>query len=446
MKPPHDEATTEVAESRIPKWRPARAWRLEVVSGPGLGRVFEIPADAPQPLLLGQGPVCQVHIEDRSVSRRHASLEPGPTTLRFQDLGSTNGSSVNGLDVFDVRLRGGELIRVGATTLRVQAGEASQIVEAPVNRFGSFVGASPQMRALYPLCARLATADIPLVIEGETGTGKEVLAESIHGASSRASQTLVVFDCTTVPPGLAEGLLFGYEKGAFTGATEQKPGYFEQAHGGTLFIDEIGDLDLGLQAKLLRAIERGQVRRLGASRWHQFDVRIIAATRRDLDAQVSRGLFRDDLYFRLAVGRVELPPLRKRTGDIRVLGTHFWQILGGKPEQPNEEFLGKLETRTWPGNVRELKNYIARAIALGDLDVASCDAPESLDPCAGDVFTDVLQRDLPFPVARRMVLEAFEVRYVERVLERFDGHVGNAAKASGIGRRYFQMVRGRAMR
>lgn len=446
MKTSPDEAATAVSESRVPQWRAARSWRLVVVTGPASGQVFEIPADAPQPLLLGQGPVCEVRLEDRTVSRRHASLEPGPNTLRFRDLGSTNGSAVNGLDVFDARLRGGEMITVGDTTLRVEAGEASQVVEAPVNRFGTFVGASPQVRALYPLCARLAATEIPLVIEGETGTGKEVLAESIHGGSARAGQNMVVFDCTTVPPNLAEGLLFGYEKGAFTGATEQRAGYFEQAHGGTLFIDEIGDLEVGLQAKLLRAIERGQVRRLGASRWLQFDVRIIAATRRDLDAQVSRGLFRDDLYYRLAVGRIELPPLRRREGDIRLLGTHFWQILGGEPEQPSADFLAMLETRTWPGNVRELKNYVARRIALGDLHEGFDGTSGQEDTCEGDVFSDVLQRDLPFPVARRMVLEAFEVRYVERVLERFDGHVGNAAKASGIGRRYFQMVRGRTTR
>lgn len=423
------------------KLRAARDWRVVVAAGPDQGRTFVLPADTPQPILLGQGPACQIRLGDPRVSRRHAALIPGPDSVHFRDLGSTNGSLINGVEVLEARLRGGETVGIGSTTLRIEAGDPTQIREAPVNRFGKYVGASPEIRALYPLCVRLAATDIPLVIEGETGTGKEVLAESIHHASRRSEHEMVVFDCTTVPTSLAEGLLFGYEKGAYTGATDRRAGYFEQANGGTLFIDEIGDLDLQLQAKLLRAIERGQVRRLGATRWVQCDVRIIAATRRDLDAEVSRGRFRDDLYFRLAVGRIELPPLRRRRGDIAMLGAHFWRTLGGLPPQPDPDFLALLESRPWPGNVRELKNFIARRIALGDVQT---DPQANLEAMPqGDMFADILARDLPLPVARRMVVNAFEASYVERVVERFDGHVGKAAEASGIGRRYFQMVRGR---
>lgn len=414
------------------------------MNGPGRGKVFEVPANAPQRVLVGHAETCDVRLDDPTVSRRHASLEPGPDALRFTDLESTNGSMVNGVEVFGALLRGGEVISVGSTRIRVDAGAQTQIVEAPIDSFGGFIGSSPEMRALYPLCARLAASDIPLILEGETGTGKEVMAEAIHAKSARRDRDMVVFDCTTVPPNLAEGLLFGYEKGAFTGAVTSRAGYFEQAHGGTLLIDEIGDLDVLLQAKLLRAIERGEVRRLGATRWQRFDARIIAATRRDLDMQVSRGLFRDDLYFRLAVGRIELPPLRQRRGDVRFLATHFWRMLGGQPEKPPDELLTAMESRAWPGNVRELKNFLARQIVLGDLHEAKPMSGSVGPDGATDVFADILGRDLPLPVARRMVIDAFEASYVERVLERFGGHIGKAADASGIGRRYFQMVRGRA--
>ncbi|MGH7270919.1 MAG: sigma 54-interacting transcriptional regulator, partial [Polyangiaceae bacterium] len=192
------------------------------------------------------------------------------------------------------------------------------------NGFGRMLGRSAEMRRLYPLCARLAQSEVSVVIEGETGTGKEVLAEALHEASLRAAGPFVVFDCAAVAPSLLESALFGHERGAFTGALAQRIGIFEQAHGGTLFIDEIGELDALLQPKLLRAIERGEVQRVGSSRWEKVDVRILAATRRNLDREVHAGRFRDDLFFRLAVVRIELPPLRERHGDVAVLSAHFW--------------------------------------------------------------------------------------------------------------------------
>ena len=178
--------------------------------------------------------------------------------------------------------------------------------------FGRFIGRSPAVTRLYPLLRKLAAADVPLVIEGETGTGKEALAEAIHDAGGRAGRPMVVFDCTAVPASLLEAALFGHERGAFTGADTARPGIFEEADGGTLLIDEIGDLDLGLQSRLLRVIQKGEVRRIGGNRWVKVDVRIIAATRRNLDEEVLAGRFRDDLFFRLAVARVELPALRER--------------------------------------------------------------------------------------------------------------------------------------
>ena len=267
---------------------------------------------------------------------------------------------------------------------------------AAVIGFGRMVGSSPEMRRLYPLCARLASSDVSVVIEGETGTGKEVLAEALHEASARAPGPFVVFDCTAVAAQLLESALFGHEKGAFTGAVAQRIGVFEQAHGGTLFVDEIGELDASLQPKLLRAIERGEVQRVGSSRWERVDVRIVAATRRDLDQEVRAGRFRDDLFFRLAVGRVQLPPLRERHGDVAVLSAHFWRRTAGDDRPMPPELVERLEDHTWPGNVRELQNAIARHLAVGDLALDPGASPIAA-PAVGsvDAIERVISMNLP---------------------------------------------------
>jgi DNA-binding NtrC family response regulator len=364
--------------------------------------------------------------------------------LRLTDLGSTNGTFVDGVRVFDAELRGGETVRVGETLLRVEPGETEPDTASDQTRFGGFVGASATIRRLYPLMARIAASDVPVVIEGETGTGKEVLAEALHDEGPRASRPFVVFDCTTVAPNLVEAMLFGHERGAFTGAMAAAPGLFEEADGGTLFIDEIGDLDIALQAKLLRAIERSEVRRIGGRQWTKVNVRVIAATRRDLDREVQAGRFRDDLFFRLAVARIELPPLRRRPEDIALLAAHFWQSLGGVPQQLTGDLLRRLEDFDWPGNVRELRNVIAQRLALGNLPLPGergGRAPADLE--GADPVQAIIDSGLAFPLARDRMLELFEDRYVAAVLERHGGNVTHAARASGIGRRYFQTIRGR---
>jgi transcriptional regulator with GAF, ATPase, and Fis domain len=318
------------------------------------------------------------------------------------------------------------------------------------------LGESVAMRRLYPLVERLAASDIPLVIDGETGTGKEALAEAIHEISPRAGGPFVVFDCTATPAQLMESDLFGHERGAFTGAVALRKGVFELAHGGTLLIDEIGELDVALQPKLLRAIERSEIRRVGSGAVVRVDVRIIAATRRDLDKEVQEERFRDDLFYRLAVGRIELPALRKRHGDIAMLARHFWTQLGGDPGALSGEAIRRWEAEDWPGNVRQLRNSVARALALGDLEGA-VDADETApeltarpsQPPAGstpdptpDAFLDaVIAERLPLPVARMRVVKEFEQRYIAELLAEH-GTVVKAAAASGIARRYFQLLRG----
>jgi transcriptional regulator with GAF, ATPase, and Fis domain len=280
-----------------------------------------------------------------------------------------------------------------------------------------------------------------VIIEGETGTGKEVLAQAIHEAGPRREEPFVVFDCTSVPPSLVEAELFGHERGAFTGAVGSRKGLFEQAAKGTLFIDEIGDLELSLQPKLLRAIQQREIRRVGGEKWIGSDVRIIAATRRDLDHEVQEGRFRDDLFFRLAVARIELPALRRRHGDIALLARAFWEDAGGVGELPYE-LVCRWEAYGWPGNVRELRNEVARRAALGDLAEIERSIRERV-PASSDPVGETLALDLPFVRAKERVIAEFERRYIERNVAKHGGNVSRAAAASGIAHRYFQILRAR---
>jgi DNA-binding NtrC family response regulator len=368
------------------------------------------------------------------------------------DLDSTNGTMVNGVRIVDAFVSAGDRVKLAGTTLRVELGGEQAVSMSTDDHFGRMLGTSEVMRRLYPRCRRLAESLLPTLIEGETGTGKEVLAEALHEASARASGPFVVFDCTAVPPNLAESMLFGHEKGSFTGAVTSRKGVFEEAHGGTLFIDEIGELDVALQPKLLRALERSETQRVGSNRWIQVDARIVAATRRDLDREVQAGRFRDDLFFRLAVGRLELPPLRRRRGDIEMLARHFWQVQGGQDADLPRDILERFADYAWPGNVRELHHAVARVLALGetaidDMDAATerrAGAREEREPASvGDLVEAVLASNLPLTRAREALVTAFEPRYLERVLAQHGGNVGRAAAAAGIARRYFQLLHAR---
>ena len=426
---------------------------LTVTDGPERDRAFIVDGTAPGPTLLGTSPACEIRLEDREVSRRHAAFEVVASRLRVRDVGSSNGTFVNGTLITEVQLVGGEMLRLGSTTMLVSRHAEDAPGTIPrTHRFGKLIGASTEMRRLYPLCARLAASNVPVLIEGETGTGKEVLAESLHLEGPRANAPFVVFDCTSVPPNLIEAELFGHEKGAFTNATVARKGVFEIANGGTLLIDEIGELDARLQPKLLRVVERCEVRRIGSERALPVDVRILAATRRNLDAEVQAGRFRDDLFYRLAVARIELPALRARRGDIGVLARFFAAELGREgAERIDASLVRAWEKDPWPGNVRELRNAVARELALGGLGqptLSSAIAPSTpaSSGATPDVLSRVLSLDLPFPVARQRMLLEFERAFVERALEAHGGNVTRAAAASGIGRRYLNMIRARIQR
>jgi len=426
------------------------AFTVSVVSGPDAGASLVVDGARESRALVGTSPACALRLTDREVSRRHAAVDVQGHALRLVDLESTNGTWIQGVRVRDALLAGGEVVTLGATTLRVEATPADQPIVPAAIRFGRFVGGSTEMRRLYPLFERLARSSVPVIIEGETGTGKEVLAEALHEQGPRAAGPFVVFDCTQVTPTLVESELFGHERGAFTGAVGARKGVFEQAHGGTLLVDEIGDLRPPLQAKLLRALERGEIRRVGGDRWIKVDVRIVAATRRDLDRAVQDGRFRDDLFHRLAVGRVELPPLRARRGDAGLLVAHFVRELGGHAATVPNALLNRWEEQDWPGNVRELRNAVARYIALGELGSQPADdaGPEPAMPVgvAADFIEGVLAMKLPLATARERMIAEFERRYVERTLADAGGNVGRAAEASGVARRHFQRLKARSGR
>jgi DNA-binding NtrC family response regulator len=450
--PDADELSTVRQGAYDPSPLPDVAFVVEVVAGPDRGLTVRIDGSTVGRVLVGQSPACGLRLKDRAASRRHASLEIVGNRLRVIDLGSTNGTFVERVAISDAYLEGREHIALGGTTLRVsrEAPQPAQTVPTATS-FGRVLGASREMRHLYPLCARLAALHVPVIIEGETGTGKEVLAESLHELGPRSSAPFVVFDCTAVPPTLLESELFGHERGSFTGASATRKGVFEQAQGGTLLIDEIGDLELSLQPKLLRAIERSEVRRVGGDRWLHVDVRVIAATRRDLDREIQAGRFRDDLFHRLAVARLELPPLRSRKGDITLLARWFARGLGGPGADIPPDVLRRWEEAPWPGNVRQLRNAVARQLALGDLASFEEDPMEGDDAATPlhevrvpDAFLDsVLAEGLPLLAARRKVVAEFHARYVEKVLSEHGGSVAHAAAASGIARRYFQLLRAR---
>ncbi|MGO8993088.1 MAG: sigma 54-interacting transcriptional regulator [Polyangiaceae bacterium] len=444
-KPPsgEDDLRTELSAAPASQ-RPTGAFSLLAIGGPCAGSTVTVSTPGRR-MLIGQSEVCDLILPDRRVSRRHLALELAGDSLRVNDLGSTNGTFVAGIRVIDVLLRGGEDVVIGDTTLRVARVtaklEASDV--SPRASFGRVVGSSPAMRALYPLCERLAQTDVTVLIEGETGTGKEILAESIHEAGPRASGPFVVFDCTTVAPNLLESELFGHERGAFTGAAAARAGLFEQADGGTLLIDEIGDLEPTLQPKLLRAIERSEVRRVGGQRLLKFNVRVLTATRRDLDQEVQRGRFRDDLFHRIAVARIELPPLRARKGDIAVLARHFAQEAGASPSAIPYDQMLRWEDAPWPGNARELKNAVARYLALGDISAVAAPGDAPILP-PSSAFEGLL--GLPIARAREQLNDEFERVYIEHVLSVHGGDIAKAAAASGIARRQFFRLKARVAR
>jgi DNA-binding NtrC family response regulator len=422
---------------------PAIPVKLVVVGGADEGR--EVPLE--RMVEIGADPACQLVLQDPAVSRRHASVSQIAGRLVVRDLGSRNGTLFGGARIKEAQVPLGAVLTVGKTTVAIQPRwYMREVAPSSARRFGELVGDSVPMREVFALLERAAQSDVTVLVEGESGTGKELAARSVHAASPRAKGPYVVFDCGAVPAELAESELFGHKRGAFSGATSDRQGAFQRAHGGTICLDELGELPLELQPKLLRVLETGEVRPVGEDAPRKIDVRVIAATNRDLNAEAQRGRFRQDLLYRLEVVRVRLPPLRQRPSDIPALVAH---LLKGKlpPGDAIEgDNLARLMSYSWPGNVRELRNALARAVTLaGPVPFAKLVfnlGPASTAPSTiGMEFPGVSSR-LPYKEAKAQLLESFERSYVASLMEHHGGNIQRAAAAAGLSRKHlYELLR-----
>ena len=422
---------------------------LRVVQGPDAGREWTSSEDR---CAIGVHSTNDLVVGDRKVSRFHCEVLTVQTGMRLRDLQSKNGTYLDGIRVQDAWLRDGSMIRVGDTAIELRlAHDPNRLVLSPKARFGSLIGSSVAMRAVFAQLEQAATTDLTVLIEGETGTGKEEAAQSIHDASHRKDGPFVVIDCGALPPTLLDSELFGHEKGAFTGAVSRQIGAFEAAHGGTLFIDEIGELRLDLQPKLLRVLEQRTFRRVGGAHTKKVDIRVVAATHRDLEREVHAGRFRSDLFFRLSVIHIVIPPLRERRDDIpwivrKVLADpRLAPRLGSEPKAMGDRTvtdaaMHRLLAYDWPGNVRELQNVVHQMVALSDgarVDVEHL--PPRLAASVADGRATTMALGLAdatsFKDARDGVLAAFEKEFLSSLLRRSKGNISEAARQCGLHRK-----------
>jgi DNA-binding NtrC family response regulator len=376
-------------------------------------------------------------LSDATVSRQHCEIALVSQGYAVRDLESTNGTFIDRVRIREAIIDRECKVRVGDTVLRIQPlDETVEIPLADDTRFGPLHGKSAAMRRVFDVLSRVAPTDTTALITGESGTGKELAARAIHEASPRAGGPFVVVDCGAIPASLIESALYGHEKGSFTGAVARRVGAFQAASGGTLFLDELGELPLDLQSRLLGAIERREVQPIGSTDPRKVDVRIVAATNRDLRREVNRGSFREDLYFRLAVITIEMPPLRERPEDVALYIDQFLAEVAD--EHPgvslDADTVQRLTAQPWRGNVRELRNVLERAVALGDVQLPG-DTEAELPQVGGAVDVKV-----PFKVGKASLIEAYERAYVERLMAAHDNNITRAARAAEIDRVYLLRI------
>ncbi len=411
-----DDDVTRPVASEAPTLR-VLSVALLVVDGPSRGARVALPEGVAR---VGTARGNELRLADPTVARVHCELRVRSGTILVRDCGSTNGTFVEGVRLREGEVRPGALVRVGSSAFRIEeSAGATYLPLSDRTSFGECVGSSIEMRRVYATLERAAPTASTVLIEGETGTGKDVAARSLHANSPRASGPFVPIDCGAIPLTLIESELFGHVRGAFSGAVADRRGVFEEAAGGTVFLDEIGELPMQVQPKLLRAIEQRAIRRVGSNTERAVDVRIIAATNRSLAACVNEGTFREDLYYRLAVIELRVPPLRARRDDIAVLAA-----------------------RSWPGNVRELRNFIERSVSLGLVEQGP--PSSSKLPPEEDVAADTLERlvelEVPLKDARQAWTERFETVYVRGMLRKTRGNLTRAAELAGVNRRFMQRI------
>jgi transcriptional regulator with PAS, ATPase and Fis domain len=401
------------------------------------GQVVTRPLPRSGDVIVGRKAGCTIEIDDPGISRRHFMLRIGAETT-VTDLGSKNGIEVRGRRVernHTVPFVAGDVLQAGRVLVMLQ----NEIAAAPPRQQdgsqGPVVVEGGSLQALWELTRRVAKTPINVLVVGETGVGKEVFAEAIHRFSPRAQQPFLRFNCAALPESLLESELFGFERGAFTGAAQRKLGLLETADGGTVFLDELGEMPLGAQAKLLQVIEEKLVRRIGALKSQAIDVRFISATNRDLDAAVAQGTFRRDLLFRLNGIVLAVPPLRERVDETELLArsfihARFEEFDLSAPPALSDEALAALRAYAWPGNVRELKNVIDRALVLSQQGEITAADLQLVRPGDGDGAVGAAPSRDP----ARDETASDEAEALRELLARFAGNQSRAAKALGIAR------------
>ena len=395
-----------------------RQFAVAVVDGPDRGARVVSSSDE---LAIGTAEGNDLRLTDPAVSRHHCTLRAVERGLALIDLGSRNGTHAGDVEITSGYVKSGVQIRIGQTTIVVQILDTD--LEQPIatgDRLGPLLGGSAAMRRLYPLVERCAKSSATVLVVGETGTGKELIAEAIHDLSGRAGPFVVV-DCSALSHDLAESELFGHEKGAFTNADATRIGAFENADGGTIFLDEIGELPLALQPLLLRVIEARTIRRLGSTDYRPVDVRIVAASHRDLRGEVNDKRFRADLFYRLNVLRIAVPPLRERAGDVPLLAEHFWRMH--RPDPPPPALLLHLAQGSWPGNIRELRNAVERAAVIG---------------WKPDAAASPRVEQASYGEAKERAIEAWEREWVAQLVTGAGGNLSRAARVAKMGRSHLR--------
>jgi len=437
--------TTVFVDEKATKRRLKKS-KLVVIDGPDRGEELIIERER---VTVGRSVICDLTLKDKAVSGTHFEIVATEKGVLLRDLESTNGTFAGDLRLREVWVKPGTVIRVGQSQMRFEPIKGMVEIDLSSDeRFHDLLGKSVRMREIFATLEKVAPTDLTVLVRGETGTGKELVARALHTASRRSSGPLVVQDCSAIPKDLIESTLFGHEKGAFTGASDRHRGSFEQADGGTIFLDEIGELDVGLQPKLLRVLENREIKRVGGDRTIPVNVRVVAATNRDIRQMVNDGTFREDLYYRLSVVGLELPSLRERPEDITLLVQNFIDDFCAR-RFPGEErtftvtkdAMSRLMAYPWPGNVRELKNTIERAASLADgteLGVRDMMPTSQKTPPAsipgGASAEQFVEDGTPFKEAKQRVVDAFEASYLKALLDKHGGNVTRSAQSAGLTR------------
>ncbi len=405
---------------------------IEVTDGPDKGRHVEAPEER---LAVGTARSNHLVMSDPTISRFHLELVNGAEGVFVTDLGSRNGTWLGQAAIERARVPIGSELVLGRSRIRILDGGRKNVDAHQELELHGLLGADPGMRRLMGTLRRVAPTNVAVLLSGESGTGKELIARALHAQSDRAARAFVVVDCAALTPSLITSALFGHERGSFTGADRKHVGAFERASGGTVFLDEVGELSLELQPQLLGVLERKRFLRVGGTDEIDIDVRVVSATNRDLRSEVNRGAFREDLYYRLSVVNLEVPPLRKRMNDVLLLAEHFLREAGGVApfaEIFDEKVVAQMIRHDWPGNVRELRNFVEAMLAIGEAPSHDRARESEGEPLA--MNERVLS--MRYADARAAVLTTFEHYYLTHLLRKADGNVSGAARTASMDRSY----------